>query len=186
MLSRIARKFHLPEEKLRSRLTCAAPRSPSPTSRAAQSAAATQRRTTIRIARRRGWPICRRGTATCWNWCCSIRRLIARRGRRRSSRRRFTSPVARRIYAACCRLAEDGWHDDFGRLLAAFDDPDMKNLLVQLDESCRDESHGRPRTLAGRFARNAPPPRRRSRSPRSPRRRPARRRRRRTTARSIL
>jgi hypothetical protein len=47
------------------------------------------------------------------------------------------SDAGRRIYAACCRLVEDGWQDDFGRLLAEFDDPGMKNLLVQLDESCQ-------------------------------------------------
>jgi hypothetical protein len=49
----------------------------------------------------------------------------------------LTSDAGRRIYAACCRLVEDGWQNDFGRLLAEFDDPDMKNLLVQLDESCQ-------------------------------------------------
>jgi hypothetical protein len=48
----------------------------------------------------------------------------------------IATPAVRQIYVACCRLAEDGWHDDFGRLLAEFDDPAMKNLLVQLDESC--------------------------------------------------
>jgi len=47
----------------------------------------------------------------------------------------ISSPVARRIFVGCCRLAEQGMHEDFGRLMAAFDDPEFKNLLVQLDES---------------------------------------------------
>ena len=47
---------------------------------------------------------------------------------------------------------------DFGRLLAEFDDPGMKNLLVSLDESCATKAIGRPRALAGRFARNVSPP----------------------------
>jgi DNA primase len=47
----------------------------------------------------------------------------------------ISSPVARRIFADCCRLAEQGIHEDFGRLMAAFDDPAIKNLLVELDES---------------------------------------------------
>jgi DNA primase len=47
----------------------------------------------------------------------------------------ISAPFARRIFAACCRLADEGAHEDFGRLLAAFDEPAMKNLLVELDES---------------------------------------------------
>ena len=39
-------------------------------------------------------------------------------------------------------------HVDFGRLLAEFDEPEMKNLLVQLDESCCDQS-ARPTANAG-------------------------------------
>jgi hypothetical protein len=49
----------------------------------------------------------------------------------------MTSDAARRIYAACCRLVEDGWQNDFGRLMAEFDSVEMKNLLVQLDESAQ-------------------------------------------------
>lgn len=61
----------------------------------------------------------------------------------------ITSEAARQIYAACCRLSEDDWRDDFGRLLAEFDDPDMKSLLVQLDESCATKSSAdRERWLA--------------------------------------
>jgi replicative DNA helicase len=61
----------------------------------------------------------------------------------------MASDAGRQIYAAMCRLAADGWQSDFGRLLAVFDDPDMKNLLVQLDESCQTKtSADRQRWLA--------------------------------------
>jgi hypothetical protein len=46
------------------------------------------------------------------------------------------SPAARRIFVAICILSENGQAEEFGRLLAEFDEPEMKNLLVQLDESC--------------------------------------------------
>ncbi len=77
---------------------------------------------------------------------------------------------------------------DFGRLLAEFDDDhEMKSLLVQLDESCRHETEGRPRALARRPVGNTPSPRRRTdRAVRYAGRRPAKRRRRRTTTRSTF
>jgi DNA primase len=78
----------------------------------------------------------------------------------------IASPHARRIFAGCCRLAEQGMHEDFGRLLAAFDEPAMKNLIVELDDSAQKkanadrerwfadvvESHNRNREVAGRRA----------------------------------
>lgn len=42
--------------------------------------------------------------------------------------------ASRRIYFACCRLAAAGVTPDFQRLLLEFDDPQYKNLLVELDE----------------------------------------------------
>ena len=75
--------------------------------------------------------------------------FAASRSNTRLSPAAISSDSARRIYAACCRLAEDGWQDDFGRLLAEFDEPEMKNLLVQLDESCATKaSADRERWLA--------------------------------------
>ena len=47
----------------------------------------------------------------------------------------FTSTVARQIYDACASLADDEDQLDFGRLLANFDDPAVKTLIVDLDES---------------------------------------------------
>ncbi|MFO0790326.1 MAG: DNA primase [Pirellulales bacterium] len=47
----------------------------------------------------------------------------------------LSSPAAQRIFTTCIRMAEQGTAHDFGRLMAAFDEPEMKNLLVALDES---------------------------------------------------
>jgi DNA primase len=41
----------------------------------------------------------------------------------------------RRICETCCRLADEGVVPDFARLMLEFDEPAMKNLLVELDES---------------------------------------------------
>jgi hypothetical protein len=59
------------------------------------------------------------------------------------------SPLAQQILDACCRLAADGSPLDIGRLLAEFDDPHLKSLLVQLDESAATKaSADRQRWLA--------------------------------------
>ena len=73
MLGRIAREFRLPEEQLRNRLTAL---------RKARQSRPAQSRKTRRDAMRRNCPHPRNvrnrsplGTATCWHWCCSIRRI---------------------------------------------------------------------------------------------------------------
>ena len=48
----------------------------------------------------------------------------------------------RRIYETCCRLADAGVVPAFDRLMLEFDEPAMKNLLVELDES--GQAKGRP------------------------------------------
>jgi DNA primase len=47
------------------------------------------------------------------------------------------STAARRIFSKCCELSHAGTTPDFGRLLLEFDDPAIKNLLVDLDERGR-------------------------------------------------
>jgi DNA primase len=49
----------------------------------------------------------------------------------------FTSPTARQIFDACRELVQEEERLDFGRLLGRFDDSAVKNLLVDLDESCQ-------------------------------------------------
>ncbi|RMF86423.1 MAG: DNA primase [Planctomycetota bacterium] len=48
-----------------------------------------------------------------------------------------TAPVARRIYQAALELHDRGEPVDFDRLMLSFDDPETKNLLVELDETVR-------------------------------------------------
>jgi len=42
--------------------------------------------------------------------------------------------MCRKIYDICCRLADAGVEASFGRLMLEFDEPAVKNLLVELDE----------------------------------------------------
>ena len=171
MLSRIARKFHLPEEKLRSRLTSHAPRRPrQDVADVVAGSAADRCESTIRQA------IAAR-IAELPTWDRDVLELVILDPTLLARVADVIEPAAISLAGRPANLRRllppgraDGWHDDFGRLLAAFDEPDMKNLLVQLDESCRHESQGRPRTLVRRLAGNAPPPRRRRRptAPTSP------------------
>jgi DNA primase len=48
----------------------------------------------------------------------------------------------RRIYETCCRLDDEGVVPAFDRLMLEFDEPAMKNLLVELDEN--GQAKGRP------------------------------------------
>jgi len=43
--------------------------------------------------------------------------------------------MCRQIYDACCRLADTGINPSFDRLMLEFDEPAVKNLLVELDET---------------------------------------------------
>jgi DNA primase len=135
MLSRIARRFHLPEESLRTRLTALrreATGRQRGTAANPRTADASQARTTLQPIRLADIP----------TWDRELLELIiaepsiVTRVDEMIEPEALTSPVARRIYIACCRLAHEGQGDDFGRLLAAFDEPEIKNILVQLDESC--------------------------------------------------
>ena len=46
----------------------------------------------------------------------------------------FRCPRRRALYAACCRLADAGRVPSFERLMLEFDEPELKSLLVELDE----------------------------------------------------
>jgi DNA primase len=45
------------------------------------------------------------------------------------------SPACRGVYETCCRLADGGATPSFDRLMLELDDPGLKSLLVELDES---------------------------------------------------
>jgi len=135
MLSRIARKFHLPEEKLRTRLTSL---------RREVRAKKSPMYTPDRSADAEASDVPQSGPTRLADLPASDRSLLelilldATMLTRLSvvlDPAGISSPIARRIYAGCCRLAEQGMYGDFGRLLAAFDDVNIKNLLVELDES---------------------------------------------------
>jgi DNA primase len=132
MLSRVARKFHLPEDKLRSRLSALRQQARGRKPAAVQNNSAVEGRggesNVPRLAELPAWDrdlleLVLLDPSLITRICDAIVPSA------------ITTSAASRIFAACCRLVEDGWHNDFGRLLAEFDDPAMKNLLVQLDES---------------------------------------------------
>src|SRR5262245_4588304 len=131
MLSRIARRFHLPEEKLRSRLNAirrdaiARPRGPQRPENEEQTQTS---RPPLRIAELSAWE---RGVLE----LIILDPTFIPRVAISVAPEAFTSPAARRIFVGCCRIHEVSPEGDFGRLLAAFDEPEMKSLLVQLDES---------------------------------------------------
>jgi DNA primase len=133
MLSRIARRFHLPEEKLRNRLTSLRREGRGRrSSEAKRESADTSSHSTNQPARLADLP----------SWDRDVLELmildpaVILRIADTIDPQAFTSTAARRIYIACCRLSQESQGGDFGRLLAEFDEPEMKNLLVQLDESC--------------------------------------------------
>jgi DNA primase len=143
MLSRISRQFHLPEEKLRSRLVAirqdARGRRPS-------SVAIEQDEVDLPAPPR---------AADLPKWDRDVLELlvldptIIARMTDHIDVTAFGSAFSRRIFVGICRLAEQGMHEDFGRLLAAFDEPAMKNLLVELDESAAQKANAdRERWLA--------------------------------------
>lgn len=53
----------------------------------------------------------------------------------------------RAIYAACCQLADEGIPPTFERLMLEFDDQAMKSLLVELDETGRAKGITEPEAL---------------------------------------
>ena len=137
MLSRIARRFHLPEEKLRSRLTELRRESrrrqssslkvvSQPPGQALNTESASSR---IALA---DVPSCDR----------LLLELLLSHGsyfaRIRSAidRDRIKSAVAARVYDAWLTLAQNDQEPEVPRLVAEFEDPDMKSMLVCLDEQC--------------------------------------------------
>lgn len=122
MLSRIARQFHLPEEQLRSRL--AALRREARRPHVSPPADAPQPARSIEL------PACDR---------LLLELLIARpefsaRIRAAIDPNVIESDVARQVYQAWLRLADDGMGPSFQQLIAEFDDSVTKSLLAGLAE----------------------------------------------------
>ena len=62
--------------------------------------------------------------------------------RSRIAAEQLAAEPCRRIYETCCRLADKGTVPAFDRLMLEFDEPAIKSLLVELDES--GQAKGRP------------------------------------------
>jgi DNA primase len=142
MLGRIARKFHLPEEQLRSRLTALRRES---RSRVAAKVSGvrfqvsggrtlnsdTRQPTPDIYPRLDDLPACERDLLELLllepQFISSIAGVVEGAA--------VTCSPARFIYETCCRLADNGEACDFHRLMTEFDDENLKNLLVSLDES---------------------------------------------------
>ena len=57
----------------------------------------------------------------------------------------------RRMYAKCCELADSGIEPNFEQLMLAFDEPALKSLLVELDETGRAKQMAAPLELLEAF-----------------------------------
>jgi DNA primase len=62
------------------------------------------------------------------------------------------SPACRVVYETCCRLADGGVPPTFERLMLELDDPALKSLLVELDESASAKKIADPARLLAEIA----------------------------------
>jgi hypothetical protein len=132
MLSRIARKFHLPEEQLRARLL---------TLRNEARGRGANRSEPNRFGGEDSDGALPDLGSTISAWERDFLELVLLdasflpRIESEIGPADIASDIARTIYETCRRLFAEDERLDFGRLLAEFDDPGVKNLLVDLDES---------------------------------------------------
>ena len=128
MLGRIAREFHLPEEQLRSRLTALRREAHRHPAAASSQPAADELASRTTLADLPAWD---RGVLELLlvapEYLARIEDAFAPEA--------IAAPAARQIYDAYRRLAADDDVPQLGQLMLQFDDPGMKNLVVQLDES---------------------------------------------------
>lgn len=133
MLGRIARRFRLPEEQLRSRLTNLR------RARRPRTAAA-------RIDPAENVPSSPQRTVELTVWDRDLLELILLeptylpRIEAAIDRTMVESETARSIYDTCLRMMHQGLEPGFQRLTLEFDDADTKSLLVRLDESSQTKS----------------------------------------------
>jgi DNA primase len=130
MLSRVARKFHLPEEKLRSRLT--ALRRESRSRQAKSRGAATNSAPTIKTVKLDDLPASDRLLLELLLVQCGSSARI----RAAVNVNLIETEVTRRIYDTWLNLTNNIADLDVSRFVAEFDDPDIKSLLVGLDLEC--------------------------------------------------
>ena len=123
ILQRLAFDFGMPEEQLRSRMTQL--RRPS----------AAPRRASTESVRGKKIPLA--------SWERELLELVVaapailEQAAKLVKPAQLEAPFAREIYARAVELAAAGVTPDFARLLLEFDDAEVKNLLVELDEQAR-------------------------------------------------
>jgi DNA primase len=124
ILARLAGRFHVPEEGLRGRLTAL-------------------RRDVRRLHRSAETPSVGVSRLALDPWDRELLELILRRPgwvaqiATEVAVEDLQSPSCRTIYSACLRLTQSGTTPDFKRLMLELEDPDLRNLLTQVDEQCR-------------------------------------------------
>jgi DNA primase len=128
VLSRIARQFYLPEEQLRLRLVALRRQIRRPDPRQKDSAPF-EERSTCRLADFPPWD---RELLELVLLDVAHLRVLADA----TEPHQIQSEIARKIFATCCRLLDEDQTPDFGRLMLEFDEPEIKNLLVEIDEAC--------------------------------------------------
>ena len=133
MLSRIARKFHLPEEQLRMRLLAVRRESKGRSSSQRQPSELAEDSADSEL-------IAESLALLAWERDL-LELLIAdpsfmSRIELEVQPADFMSGIARRIYESCRRMIHADGVLDFGRLLAQFDDHVVKNMIVDIGESC--------------------------------------------------
>jgi DNA primase len=140
ILQRLAFDFRMPEEQLRGRLSQL--RRPSTGSQ--RGSARGSEAAAGRDASRRGEPNeSRPKKIPLTSWERELLELVVAApvilGRAAESVKpsQISAPFAREIYGRALELAAAGVTPDFARLLLEFDDPEVKNLLVELDEQAR-------------------------------------------------
>jgi hypothetical protein len=140
MLGRVARQFRLPEEQLRTRLV-ALRRAAKPRQSAAPAATAT----TPPIQ-----PIRLADLSACDRLLMEVMLAEPQHIARIESLigpDEIESPVVRQVFTTCLRLSQAGQRADFSRLLTEFDEPSVKSMLVDLDESISGKPPAEPERL---------------------------------------
>ena len=140
ILQRLAFDFRMPEEQLRSRLSQLRRPSTGRGSAGSGSAGGGGARDASRAGDPQG---SRQKKIPLTSWERELLELVVAApvilGRAAESVKpsQFNAPFAREIYTRALALAAAGVTPDFARLLLEFDDPEVKNLLVELDEQAR-------------------------------------------------
>jgi DNA primase len=141
MLGRVARQFRLPEEQLRTRLLAlrraAKPRTSLPQAPAPK---ALIPKPTIRLSE----------LSACDRLLLEVALSVPSSISRIESSidiDEIDSEVGQQIFSACVRISQTGELPVFQRLLGEFDDPSIKSLLVDLDETCSGKPEAEPERL---------------------------------------